>query len=113
LTRRIPEAADDEGFNSALASCAAAWLATILSNLPRVVDADLKYGRSTWRQRIVVGLEHFVVIAEDTGRIPALADTAAKARALLLAAWGEDANAMPVCNAFALAGDNVWERERR
>jgi hypothetical protein len=58
-------------------------------------------------------LEHFVVIVEDTDRIPTFADAAAKARALLLAAWGEDVSTMPVCNAFALAGDNVWERERR
>jgi hypothetical protein len=101
LATGCPAATDDARFNHALASCSAAWLATIVSWLPSVVEADRKRGRSTVRQRIVTALDHFAVLSAETGYYGALAEASDTLAGRLRREWGAEATVMRLCNAFA------------
>lgn len=83
-----PEACDSARFNRALMAGSAAWLAAIASKLPKVAEIDVKLGRSTHRQRITAALDHFVTLADETGREGALSASVAGLRDSLLERWG-------------------------
>jgi hypothetical protein len=60
-------AVDQAAFDRHLAACCAGWLAGLCALLPAVMERDRKWGRSTNRQRIVAGLNHFVTLSEELG----------------------------------------------
>lgn len=96
LARDCPEAADEAAFGDALVAACAAWLAALCLHLDRVGERDVRWGRATYRQRIVTGLRGFGVVADEYGRYPALADTAARLEEQLRDRWpGDDCRLAP------------------
>lgn len=87
LAAGCPEAADDAVYEPALAAASAAWMAGLCARLPLVLDQDRGWGRSTWRQRIVAGLEQFAAVADDLRRLPALAEAAQSLAGRLRSRW--------------------------
>jgi len=71
-----------------------------------VRDQDQGWGRSTQRQRIVAGLDHFTTVADEVGLLPGLAEGARVAGQRLRTLWGEDACTMRLYPAFEPAPDN-------
>jgi len=98
-----PEVADDKIYRPALAVACAAWLAGLCARLPLVVEQDRRWGRSTWRQRIVAGLEQFVVVAEETRQLPELAEAAQQLAYRLRAQWPDEECCLPLYPAFERA----------
>lgn len=80
LAKGCPQAADDASFARGLVAASAAWLAALCAHLDRVPERDVRWGRASYRQRIAVGLDHFVTVVEEYGQLPTLGETA---RALL------------------------------
>ena len=80
-------AKDDDAFAAAAVAACAGWLACLCSRLPELAAHDVRLGRSTWRQRIVTGLEHFAEVAGDASELDALADAAAMLAAQLRHWW--------------------------
>lgn len=99
-----PQAADDRRFEHAFICCAAAWMAGLCSFLPTVTQQDKRWGRSTLRQRIVAALEHFVYLAEELNRFPALAESAHHIAHQLRKTWPASDCQLPLAKAFREAG---------
>ncbi len=95
-----PAAADDGVFAHAILACSAGWLAALCAHLPSVMEADKRFGRSTWRQRIVAGLDHFVTLANDLGRFEALAGGAGDVARRLRLQWPTIDCTLPPYEAF-------------
>ncbi len=104
LVRGCPAAADDPSFAHALLACSAGWLAALCAHLPSVTDEDKRFGRSTWRQRIVAGLDHFVALAADLGAFTALADGCTDMAHRLRLRWPTGDCALPSYEAFTEGG---------
>ncbi len=100
LASGCPEAADDALFGRAFGACSVGWLAALCSMLPQAAQRDRRWGRSTLRQRIIAGLEHFVAVSEDFDTLPALGSTAAEAARRLRETWGDTDCAMGFYQAF-------------
>ena len=62
---------------------------------------DKRWGRSTRRQRIVAALEHFVRLAEELNRFPALAQAAHHTAHHLRKSWPASDCELPLANAFS------------
>jgi hypothetical protein len=101
LAQECAEASDDVIFNRALASCCAGWLAGLCSLLPSVREEDKRWGRSTNRQRIVAGLDHFAVLSDEVGLFPGLAEAACALGWQLRQAWPATECKMRLYPAFA------------
>jgi hypothetical protein len=101
LIARIPEASDAEQFNRALLACSAAWLAAIVGYLPTVTAEDRRFGRSTYRQRIVTALDHYVQLSDDVGGIGPLTYASNDLARRLRRCWSADERVMQPYNAFA------------
>ncbi len=100
LAHGCPEAVDDNAFAHALLACSAGWLAALCGHLPSVMDADQRFGRSTWRQWIVAGLDHFVALADDLGQFEALAGGARDVARRLRLHWPAADCTLPPYEAF-------------
>jgi aminoglycoside phosphotransferase (APT) family kinase protein len=100
LAKGCPQAADDTVFSRALVAACAAWLAGLCSHLPRVAEADARWGRATYRQRITVGLGHFITVADEYGQMPALRDCAQRLLDRLRDTWPAGDCELPTYPAF-------------
>lgn len=87
-------------FEHHLAACCAGWMAGLCMLLPGVIDQDRKWGRSTNRQRIVAGMNHFAVITDELGVFGALAGTCRSAERRLRRQWPEEDCTMRIYPAF-------------
>jgi hypothetical protein len=101
LVNGHPPAGDDTVFSRALVAASAAWLAAFCSHLERVADADARWGRVSWRQRISAGLEHFVTLADERNQLPVLRDHAQLLLDRLHDAWPASDRRMPTYPALA------------
>ncbi|GAB5491534.1 MAG: hypothetical protein Phog2KO_17490 [Phototrophicaceae bacterium] len=81
------------------ASCVA-WLAGLFVLLPTTIEKDKKWGRSTNRQRLVTGLQHFIVIADEYSQFHALRDACLEAEQKLRRMWSEEDCTMRLYPAF-------------
>jgi fructosamine-3-kinase len=106
LATRCAAATDDAVFNRALITGCTAWLARLCALLPTVHDQDQRWGRSTNRQRIVAGLEHFACVANEVCLCPGLAERAHVVGQRLHTMWGEGASTMRLYPAFEPASNN-------
>ncbi len=104
LVRGCAEAADDARWNRALASCALAWLAALCAFLPSVQEGDRRWGRSTVRQRVVAGLEHFAGTSEELAEFLATGEAAGWAAQHLRTIWPGADTVMPLYKAFRPSG---------
>ena len=87
---------DDDRFGHALMACSAGWLAVMCMELPDVTEADLRWGRSTVRQRIITMIDHFVLLAEEFDGFESLADAASRLGRRLRSRWpAEDCEMLP------------------
>jgi hypothetical protein len=100
LGKGCPEAWDDGRFDRALTACCAAWLAGLGRFYPAVIEQDRTWGRSTLRQRLVAGLDHFVMLSAETKLLPALAATADSMARKLRSLWPQQDCALPGYRAF-------------
>ena len=101
LLKGFAAAAEPGRFDFAHASCCAAWLAGLCRFLPDVVERDKKFGRSTLRQRIIAGFEHFIALANETDLFPALAEAVGKMATRLRSLWPAEDQALPLYRALA------------
>lgn len=92
---------DEEAFNHHLLACCAGWLAGLCALLPAVMEQDRKWGRSTNRQRIVAGLQHFASLAEELDDFHALRALCHTALRRLYNTWPEADCTMKPYPAFA------------
>ena len=92
---------DEATFERAFVACCAGWMAGLCMLLPSVIDEDNKWGRATNRQRIVAGLSHFAITAEETGLFAALGEACRVAEARLRTIWTEQECTMRIYPAFA------------
>ena len=100
LLARSSYAVDETGFNRQLAACCAGWLAGLCALLPAVIDQDRKWGRSTNRQRIVTGLNHFVTLSEELDTFQPLGKLCHVALGRLYNTWPEEDRTMSQYRAF-------------
>jgi hypothetical protein len=101
LARGIPEVAEESLYSRARLAAAAGWMAGLLCFLPEVLSGDSKWGRTTRRQRIVAGLEHFDAMAGESQDFPALGQASRNAATALRKTWPEPDCALPLHKAFA------------
>jgi hypothetical protein len=92
---------DSATFERAFVAGCAGWMAGLCMLLSSVVDEDNKWGRSSNRQRIVAGLSHFAIMAEETGLFSALGEACRLAEARLRTQWTEQECTMRIYPAFA------------
>jgi hypothetical protein len=92
---------DENTFDRAFVACCAGWLAGLCSFIPAVLDKDRKWGRSTNRQRVVAGLEHFVILSGELGHFEPLAQLCRDAAQRLCSTWPESDCTMRLYPAFA------------
>ncbi|MCP5095357.1 MAG: phosphotransferase [Chloroflexi bacterium] len=100
LGKGCAAALDDAQFLPAFAACSAGWMAGLCQFMPRVMIVDRRWGRSTIRQRIVAGLDHFVVLADEFSLYPALAETCQQMAHQLRQRWPEPDCTLPIYCAF-------------
>ena len=100
LSHYLPQADDDAVFHPALTACSAAWLGGLCRFIPDVWKTDKKWGRISYRQRVIGGLEHFVVLDAELNQMPACAELARKAKETLSALWPQEDQAFPIYPAF-------------
>jgi hypothetical protein len=100
LQQGCAAAGDDTRYTRAYLACAAGWLAGLLVFLPEVRDEDKRWGKSTYRQRIVTALDHFVVLAGELSGFQALAEASEKAAKCLRRSWPQTDCTMQVHRAF-------------
>jgi hypothetical protein len=100
LQQGCAAAGDDTRYTRAYLACAAGWLAGLLVFLPEVRDEDKRWGKSTYRQRIVTALDHFVVLAGELFGFQALAEASEKAAKCLRRSWPQTDCTMQVHRAF-------------
>jgi hypothetical protein len=93
-------AVDESLFDRHLAACCAGWLAGLCALLPEVIVQDRRWGRSTNRQRIVAGLNHFVTLAEELDTFHALQTVCHAALQRLSNTWPAEDCAMRLYPAF-------------
>lgn len=108
LAPSCPAAADDDRFGRALLACSAGWLAVICAEVPDVMEADQRWGRSTIRQRIVTMIDHFVLLAEEFGGFPALSDAAYRLGRQLRSRWPAEDCEMAPYPAFLQRGGRLF-----
>jgi hypothetical protein len=94
-------AVDETTFDRHLAACCAGWLAGLCTLLPAVMEQDRKWGRSTNRQRIVAGLNHFVMLSEELDTFQPLGKLFHAALRCLYDAWPDEDYTMKQYPAFA------------
>jgi hypothetical protein len=99
-----PAMSDDAHYHPALAAACAAWLAALCARIPLVVEQDRPWGQATWRQRIIAGLEQFVLIADETRQLPALATAAQQLATQLCKQWPPEDCRLPLYPAFEPVG---------
>lgn len=87
LVEGCPAAGDDARFARGLLAASAAWLAALCTHLDRVVEQDARWGRATYRQRIIAGLEHFIALADEYDSLPALRDASRQLLDRLRDSW--------------------------
>ncbi|MGB7338604.1 MAG: hypothetical protein WBC91_06915, partial [Phototrophicaceae bacterium] len=90
------EATFDEHFT---ASCVA-WLAGLFALLPSCINKDKRWGRSTNRQRIVTGLQHFMTVADELGHYQHLRDVCVDTEQSLKRLWSDEDCTMALYPAF-------------
>jgi len=99
LSMYIPEASDVAVFNKHLGASVAGWLAGLCHFIERVWLADHTWGRSTLRERILTGLEHFALLDQEAATFNAFSETMAQLHQRLRHEWpGVE---MPIYPAFA------------
>ncbi len=81
---------DEATFDYHLMASCTAWLAGLFALLPVAIEKDKRWGRSTYRQRIIAGLEHFVVIADELHHFRALRDSCIEVEKKLRQQWSEE-----------------------
>lgn len=101
----IPQAYDDAVFWPHYLAASLGWLAGICRFLPRAIEADALWGRTTVRQRIAEALVHFCELAHERHAYPAAAETAQKMHDALARQWAHGEMNMPPYRAFAQASD--------
>jgi hypothetical protein len=87
LAKDFPQAADDTLFIPHYVGCCAAWLAGMVISLPDVAKHDQKWGRASWRQRIVAACEHFADLSAATNQFLALGELSQAVAAHLWRVW--------------------------
>ena len=100
LSQGCPAAEDDDQFYPAYLACSAGWLAGLCQFLPKALEKDRRWGRSTRRQRIVAGLEHFARLADEFNLYPALAETCQQINQQLHQRWPKPDCILPLYSAF-------------
>ena len=102
LVAGCPEAADDATFAAATARACAYWTVTSLSwSLEHALREDGQWGLATNRQRHLLRLDNFAALAERTGQLPAIGETARRLCDTLRTLWPpEQLEPMPVYPPF-------------
>ncbi|MCH8273272.1 MAG: phosphotransferase [Armatimonadetes bacterium] len=88
------------GFDRDFCACCGAWMCALAGYVPDVMEEDKRWGLSTFRQRIIAGLEHFVDVANELNQFRNLADAAGKLSDRLKGLWSGTAR-MALYNAFS------------
>ena len=100
LGQGCPAAYDDAQFYPAYLACSAGWMAGLCQFLPKALEKDRRWGRSTRRQRIVAGLEHFARLADEFDLFPALKEISQQMNQQLRQHWPEPDCTLPIYSAF-------------
>ncbi len=88
LAQWIPAADEGRIYFPCLVACSAGWLAALLSTLEKQMQADHRWGMSTFRERTQDALRQFIELSTETGHMTALAETCYLLLERLTAAWG-------------------------
>ena len=78
----------------------AAWCAGLLAALPRLSGNDVRWGRTTMRQRVATAVERLAELCDETGCMPLTGAAARAAHAGLCRAWPAEHTALPVHRAW-------------
>lgn len=100
LSKGCPAVKDDTQFYPAYLACSAGWMAGLCQFLPQALEKDRRWGRSTRRQRVVAGLDHFVRLADEFSLYPALGETCQRMGQKLRQRWPEPDCTLPIYSAF-------------
>ena len=100
LSRRLPEAADDSLYQPHAAACTLTWLAGLLVFYRHVQNEDVRWGRTTLRQRMYTGLLHVNQLPELAKHFPNLAGQVDELCAYFGKQWPEEDRTMPLFPAF-------------
>lgn len=100
LIRRLPEAEDDSVYQPHAAACSLAWLAGLLVFYRHVQKTDVRWGRTTLRQRMYTGLLHVNARPEIAEHFPTLAGHVDELRGYFETKWPEEDLTMPLYPAF-------------
>jgi hypothetical protein len=82
------------------AAACAAWCAGLLARLPRLLETDVRWGRTTMRQRVSTALQRLAEACDDTASMPATGVAARAAHHALCRRWPEDQVTLPVHRAW-------------
>ncbi|MEO7912220.1 MAG: phosphotransferase [Roseiflexaceae bacterium] len=108
LSRGCPAAQDDLLFGRAVVEACAYWTLSLCSRNRRTIlelmDADLEWGISTVRQRVLLRADILAQITAERGHLVSLGAVFADMAAKLRARWPTDADAMPYYPAFRANG---------
>ncbi len=85
---------------AAEAAAAAAWTGALLATLPRVAQADVRWGRTTLRQRIATAVLRLAEVCDETAYMPRLAVAAHRAHEALRHTWPSTDCTLPPHRAF-------------
>ncbi len=100
LGQGCPAALDDAQFYPAYLACSAGWMAGLCQFLPKALEKDRRWGRSTRRQRIVAGLGHFTRLTDEFELFPALGEICQQMSQQLRQRWPEPDCTLPIYSAF-------------
>ncbi len=101
LIAGCPEAADDSLFYTALCHACASWTVTSLSwGLKPALEKDDQWGIATQRQRHLLRLETFTDLADRSGCLAVMRETARMLSEALRALWPEPEMRMPIYPPF-------------
>lgn len=92
---------DRQSYDSGEAAACAAWTSIILGRLPSAAGADVRFGRTGWRARIVTALVHLSEVCEETHELPRISRAARLLAAKLRRTWPEDETRLPVHQAWS------------
>ena len=86
--------------DAAEAAAAAAWCGALLATLPHVAKQDVRWGRTTLRQRIATAVLRLAEVCDETGQLPRVAAAAREAHADARRCWTEEECQLPLHRAW-------------
>ncbi len=87
---------NDKIYNKEYVACSFAWLAVLLSYAQKVLEEDKRWGRSTFRQRIINALVRFIEISKEKKEYANLLEMSQIILGSLLKRWGIEETQLPI-----------------